>query len=118
MAARHISLECDRIITVDIHKESILDYFVCPHEDLKASHVIADYFVDKDIDIVLSPDIGAANRAMNVGRIMGLPFDHLEKVRLSGTHVNIAPTKIDCKGKRVLIVDDLISTGSTIIAAS
>lgn len=116
--AQHLDMGCDRVITIDIHKESVLDYFSCPHEDLKAASVIADYFMDKKIDLVLSPDIGAANRAKDVGERMGLPHDHLEKTRLSGVDVRIAPAKMDCTGKRVLIVDDIISTGGTIVAAA
>ena len=114
----HLGLACDRVITIDIHKEAILDYFDCPHEDLKAAAVIADHFADKGIDMVLSPDIGAAGRARDVGERMGKPHDHLEKTRLSGTEVRIAPATMDCTGKNVLIVDDMISTGGTIVAAA
>ena len=76
------------------------------------------YFAGKGIDLVLSPDIGAAGRAKEVGDYMGLPYDHLNKTRLSGTDVKIAPATADVKGKNVLIVDDMISTGGTIVAAS
>ena len=115
---RHLDMVCDRVITIDIHKESVLDYFTCPHIDLKAASVIADYFKDRKIDLVLSPDIGAANRAKDVGERMGVPYDHLEKTRLSGVDVRIAPAKFDATGKNVLIVDDMISTGGTIVAAA
>ncbi len=112
-----LALTCDRIITIDLHKESILDYFDCPHFDVKAAKVIADNLKDKGIEMVLSPDIGAAGRAKEVGERMGLPSDHLQKTRLSGTEVRIEPASMDCKGKTVLIVDDMISTGGTIVAA-
>ncbi len=111
-------LKCDRVVTIDLHKEATLDYFECEHEDLKAAAVIAEYFADKGIDLVLSPDIGAAGRAKDVGERMGLPHDHLQKTRLSGTEVKIAPANFDATGKNVLIVDDMISTGGTIIAAA
>ena len=113
-----LDMNADRVITIDIHKEVILDNFTCPHKDLKAAKPIADYFAGKGIDIVLSPDIGAAGRAKEVGDYMGLPYDHLNKTRLSGTDVRIAPATADVKGKKVLIVDDMISTGGTIVAAS
>ena len=115
---KHLGLICDRVVTIDIHKEAVLDYFDCPHVDLKAASVIADYFKDRKIDLVLSPDIGAAGRAKDVGERMGVPYDHLEKTRLSSVDVRIAPAKMDCTGKKVLIVDDMISTGGTIIAAA
>ena len=115
--AKHLGLVCDRVVTVDIHKESVLDHFDCPHLDLKAATSIAEQFKNKGIDLVLSPDVGAKIRAQMVGERLGVPFDHLEKVRLSGSDVRISPAKMDCKGKNILIVDDMISTGGTIVAA-
>ena len=115
---QHLDMNCDRVITVDIHKEAVLNYFNHPHKDLKAAPVIAEYFKGKGIDMVLSPDIGAAGRAKMVGEVMGVPYDHLEKKRLSGTEVVIQPAKSDVKGKSVLIVDDMISTGGTIMTAT
>lgn len=115
---QHLDMNCERVITVDIHKEGVLDYFRCPHRDLKAAPIIGEYFTGKGIDMVLSPDIGAAGRAKIVGQTMGLPYDRLEKTRFSGTEVKIKPATMDCKGKKVLIIDDMISTGGTIIAAS
>ena len=115
---KHLGMCCDRVITIDIHKEAVLDHFDCPHTDLKAAPVIADYFRGRGIDLVLSPDIGAAGRAKDVGERLGVPYDHLEKTRLSGVDVRIAPARFDATGKNVLIVDDMISTGGTIVAAA
>ncbi|MCL2711869.1 MAG: ribose-phosphate diphosphokinase [Methanomassiliicoccaceae archaeon] len=116
--AKHLGMICNRVITIDIHKETVLKNFKCPAKDLKASGAIAEYFADKGIDVVLAPDFGAADRAKDIGERMKLPYDHLEKVRLSGTEVKIAPARMDCNGKNVLIVDDIIATGGTILAAT
>lgn len=116
--SQRLAFICDRVITVDIHKEDVLKYFNCPAKDVKAASAIASYFKDKNIDMVLSPDIGAAGRAKDVGERIGKPYDHLEKTRLSGTEVRIQPASSDCSGKNVLIVDDIIATGGTIIAAT
>ena len=116
--AQRLDMICDRVVTIDIHKDTILNYFKAKTIDLKASSAIATYFKDKGIDLVLSPDIGAAGRAKEVGEMMGVPYDHLEKTRLSGTDVRMAPAKMECKDKSILIVDDIIATGGTIIAAT
>lgn len=116
--AEHLDMVCDRIITVDIHKEDVLDYFTCPKEDLKAAETIAEHFMDRNIDFVLAPDLGAVPRAKSVADKLGVDSDHLTKVRLSGSEVKMEPNKLDCEGKNILIVDDMISTGGTIIAAT
>ena len=51
---------CDKVVTIDLHKESTLDNFTHAHKDLKAAGPIAEYFRGKGIDMVLSPDIGAS----------------------------------------------------------
>jgi len=102
---------------VDIHKESVLEHFGCPYKDLKAAPAIAEHFKNRSIELVLSPDLGAKDRAKAVGEKIGVSYDHLEKIRLSGSEVRISPAQMDCKGKNILIVDDMISTGGTIVAA-
>jgi ribose-phosphate pyrophosphokinase len=116
---RHLEMEMDRLLTIDLHKPDVLEWFArAPAKDLKAAPAIGEFFRDRGIDLVLGPDKGAVGRAAEVAKIIGCESDHLEKTRLSGTEVKIAPSHVGAKGKRVLIVDDIISTGGTIIAAS
>ena len=116
---KHLEMEADRLITIDLHKRDILKWFERETAiDLSAAPAIARFFSDSGIDLVLAPDSGAAQRAEDVGTLLGADWDHLIKTRLSGTEVKITPSQVDAKGKAVLIVDDIISTGGTIVAAT
>ncbi|MDD1768256.1 MAG: ribose-phosphate diphosphokinase [Methanomassiliicoccales archaeon] len=115
----HIEMRADKVITVDIHSAETLDWFkIAKGVDVHATSCIGSYFSSKGIDLVLAPDEGAAERAEGVAKILGCDWDHLVKTRLSGTEVRITPKRLDVKGKSVLIVDDIISTGGTIEAAT
>lgn len=115
----HIEMKADKVITVDIHSAETLDWFkTAKGVDVHATSCIGSYFSNKGIDLVLAPDEGAAERAEGVAKILGCDWDHLVKTRLSGTEVRITPKRLDVKGKSVLIVDDIISTGGTIEAAT
>jgi len=116
---RHLEMEMDRLLTIDLHKPDVLEWFArAPASDLKAAPAIGEFFSNHGIDLVLGPDKGATKRAEEVAAVIGCESDHLEKARLSGTEVRIAPSQIEAKGKTVLIVDDIISTGGTIVAAT
>jgi len=117
--AHHLQLYSDKMITVDIHTPSILDWFdTAESVDVGAAPEIGRFFSKAGIDLVLAPDQGASKRANEVASVIGVEWDYLVKIRLSGTEVKISPKNLDVKGRNVLIVDDIISTGGTIIAAT
>ena len=117
--AQHIQLRSERVITVDIHTSSIMDWFDSSEAvDVRAALEIGQFFKDEGVDLVLAPDHGASKRAEEVSKVIGVEWDYLVKIRISGTEVRISPKSIDVRGKNVLIVDDIISTGGTIIAAT
>ncbi|MEF8848523.1 MAG: ribose-phosphate diphosphokinase, partial [Candidatus Thermoplasmatota archaeon] len=103
--AKIISLNADRVITIDPHKEYILDFFDVESFSCSAVSEIAKYLKGKDIDLVLAPDKGAAERAKKASNIIGTEFDFMEKKRLDGTTVEIKPKKINAKQKKVAIID-------------
>lgn len=111
--AELISINADQIITVDPHKEHILDFFNVPAVSCSAIKEIARYLKGKKIDMVLAPDKGALNRAKQATSIIGCDFDYMEKTRIDGTTVEIKPKNLDVKNKNVAIIDDIISTGGT-----
>jgi len=113
-----IALSADRLITVDIHKPYILNWFGKKSAlNVHGAPCIGHFVKGHGIDLVLAPAEGAAERAKEVAGVIGADWDHLEKTRLSGEMVRIAPKNIDVKDKHTLIVDDIISTGGTIAAA-
>jgi ribose-phosphate pyrophosphokinase len=111
--AEHISIHADEVITVDPHKEHILDFFTTPARSCSAVPAIAEYLKTKNIDLVLAPDKGAKDRGEEAAHLIGCPADYLEKTRIDGNTVKIHPKNLDVHGKTVAIVDDIISTGGT-----
>ncbi|UCD91984.1 MAG: ribose-phosphate diphosphokinase [Methanobacteriota archaeon] len=115
--AERIELFSDEVITIDIHNKQVLDYFNKPASDLSASSAFARYFSGK-VDAILSPDKGGAERAQKASDILGCDFDFLEKTRIDAETVEMIPKNLSVEGKRVAIVDDIISTGGTIALAT
>ncbi|MCJ2534086.1 MAG: ribose-phosphate diphosphokinase [Candidatus Thermoplasmatota archaeon] len=111
--AEHISLHADYVITVDPHKEHLLDFFNVPAYSCSAVVEIAKYLKEKDVDFVLAPDKGAKKRAQQAAGIIGCEYDYMEKTRIDGTTIKIKPKNLDAKNKNVAIIDDIISTGGT-----
>jgi ribose-phosphate pyrophosphokinase len=115
---RSLSLLSDRLFVVDIHAPHVLEWYGGKSENIIPSRSIAKKLTELGVEFVLSPDKGALHRAEAVAKIMDVPFDHLDKTRLSGTEVQMAEKDLDVNGKTVAIVDDIISTGGTIARAS
>ena len=108
-----ISLNADKVITVDPHKEHILDFFSTNAVSVSAVPELAKYFKGKEINMVLAPDKGALENAKKAAKIIGCDFDYMEKTRIDGETVEIKPKNLDAMGKNVAIIDDIISTGGT-----
>jgi len=108
-----ISLNADKVITVDPHKEHILNFFSTPAYSCSAVSEIAKYLIEKEIDMILAPDKGAVERAKKASEIINCEVDYMEKTRIDGTTVEIKPKNLDAKNKNVAIIDDIISTGGT-----
>lgn len=111
--AQHISMNADCVITVDPHKDHVLKFFTVPAYSCTAVSTIAHYLKDKNIDFVLAPDKGAKERAKEAAALINCDYDFLEKTRIDGSTVKITPKKLDARGRHVAIIDDIISTGST-----
>lgn len=108
----------DKIITVDIHDKNVLKWFDISNINISGMPAIGEYLKKLNPDIVIAPDDGALELAKNVADIIGCSYDYLEKKRIDAEHVEMTPKNLDVKNKNVAIVDDIISTGGTIITAT
>ena len=113
-----INQYADRIITVELHDEQTLDYSDVQFENIKIINPVYDYFKNKNIDFVMSPDDGGYERAKIMGNKLGIPAYYIDKKRIDSTTVKMILPEEDYENKNVLILDDIISTGGTIIKAS
>lgn len=116
---RVLGLYYDELYIFDLHNPETIKYFPGKGVNVSPARVIAEYFREKLGDgIVLAPDKGALGRARAVAIELGLEYSHFEKRRISPTEVEMRPVDIDVNGRNVLIVDDIISTGGTMIKAA
>ncbi|MGC9307842.1 MAG: ribose-phosphate diphosphokinase [Thermoplasmatota archaeon] len=111
-----IEQDADMVATVDPHKEYISEFFDIQTYVVTAVRELAEHFSGR-ADMVLAPDHGALQRAKLAAETIDCPYDHLEKTRISGDEVEMQPKKLDAADRRVLIIDDIISTGGTMAAA-
>ena len=106
------NLGVSKIITVDAHDPSVGGFDnICPAES-----ILKGAAIDSKNLIVISPDKGARQRASVFARIMGCKTGTFDKRR------NEVDTVVDLKysgaaipGKRVLVIDDIIASGETIL---
>lgn len=122
--AKHLGMCIDKIITIDghLHRYRTLGaLFSIPGKDLTANPLIADY-IKKNIknDLVLvGPDWESFQWAERIAKKIGAPVTVFEKTRHTSRKVSVKMIKpVNLKGKPVIIVDDIISTGHTIIEAA
>jgi ribose-phosphate pyrophosphokinase len=118
--ARALSQGVSDIITVNIHEAEVLKSFTVPAQNLSLAKDIGSYIGALKLDnpLILAPDEGAMVFARQVASAGGWECDHLEKTRLSGVEVKMAPRQLSAKSRSVVIVDDIISTGGTIMTAA
>lgn len=116
--AKHIQLSTDSMITVDIHEEGILDWFDIPTKNISGMPQLATYLKDLTPDIIIAPDKGAQDLAKMVAEVIGCKWDYLEKTRIDGETVQMKVKNLSVSDKRVVIVDDIIATGGTIVKAT
>ena len=110
-----------KIIAVDIHSKTALRHFKIPTENVSAIPELAKYLKKLKLKnpVIVSPDTGGSLRAKKFADILKSDFITLKKSRNRKTgKVSIQSTKADVKGKDLIIVDDIVSTGGSVVKAT
>ena len=110
-----------KIIVVDIHSKIALNHFKIPKENVSAIPELVKYFKKMKLKnaLVVSPDMGGALRAKQFANLLNTDFIILKKSRDRKTgKVQIQSSKVDVHGKDLIMIDDIISTGGSIIKAT
>ena len=107
----------DRILTMDLHALQIQGFFDIPVDHLVGGPLLYKYFTDKVDDnfVVVSPDVGSVTRARNVASKIGASMAIIDKRRPKANQLEVMNIIGDIKGKKCLMVDDMIDTAGTIV---
>jgi ribose-phosphate pyrophosphokinase len=113
----------DRVLTMDLHAPQLQGFFDIPVDHLLGTPILAQHFYKKfagNIDdvVVVSPDIGSVGRSRKFAEKLEVPLAIIDKRRPKANVCEIMNIIGDVKGKRVIIVDDLIDTAGTAVNAA
>jgi ribose-phosphate pyrophosphokinase len=109
-----------RVLAVDLHSPAIEGFFDIPVDHLRAAPMLARAFrhqVGGDI-VVVSPDAGGVGRAQDFRTRAKGSLAIISKQHPSADQTETLEMVGDVEGKTAVIVDDMISTGGTLIEAA
>jgi len=118
---RHVELDADAVVTVDLHSSETLKHFTKPAYQASGTSAIARLLSERPVDVLVSPDRGGVDRVQRMAEKLDKPWIGLEKRRIDSEHVELslpARMPVRLEGKHVVILDDVISTGGTIVEAA
>jgi ribose-phosphate pyrophosphokinase len=113
----------DRVLTMDLHASQIQGYFNIPVDHLVGGPILAKYFVEKgfkdnDDVVVVSPDLGSVTRARKFADSLHAPIAIIDKRRPKANVCEVMNIIGDIKGKKCIMIDDMIDTAGTITNAA
>lgn len=109
-----------RVITIDLHADQIQGFFDVPVDHLYASSIFIPYMKKLDLPnmIFASPDTGGTRRAAAYAKIFDTGFVMCYKQRSKANQIDTMQLIGDVRGKDVIMLDDIIDTGTTITRAA
>jgi ribose-phosphate pyrophosphokinase len=109
-----------RVLAMDLHATQIQGFFDIPMDHLFASPVMIEHLRELKISdlAMVSPDIGGIKMVRAYAKRMDVEIAIIDKRRLSGTETEVMHVVGNVRGKNVVILDDIISTGTSIVNAA
>lgn len=114
------SAGANRILTLDLHAGQIQGFFDIPLDHLYAINVFLDYFKRRKINdlVIVSPDVGGIKMARAYAKRFKAGLAIVDKRRNSPDSIDVMHILGEVEGKNVLLVDDIIATGSSLVEAA
>ncbi len=112
-----VAAGADRMLTMTLHAPQVHAFFSVPVDHLHALRELAEHFSRHDLTntVVVSPDLGNAKSASAFARRVGVPVAAGAKQRFDDENVEITSIIGDVEGRDVIVLDDEIARGSTVI---
>src|SRR3989344_4456768 len=109
-----------RLLTVDLHTEQIQGFFNIPVDNLYARPLLVQALRRMNLkkSVVVSPDIGSSRMARKYAEDLKAGIAIVDKRRVNAKAVEVCAIVGDVKGKDVILVDDICSTGGTLRTAA
>lgn len=110
-----------RVMTMDLHAPQIQGFFEIPVDHMDPSVIFLPYIrnlAKTDNLIIASPDMGSTTRARTYAKALGIDMVICDKERRRANEVAAMTLIGDVSGKDVVMVDDIIDTGSTLAKAA
>ena len=117
------SVGVDRVLTVDLHSESIQGFFDMPADNVYATKIMHDDIKSKTAKdeqiLVVSPDVGGVVRARALAKFLDeSDLAIIDKRRASSNESEVMNIIGDVKGKSCIVPDDIIDTAGTLCNAA
>ena len=107
----------NRALTMDLHAPQIQGFFNIPVDHLFATPVLVEYFEALQLEdvTVIAPDAGGVERSRFFAKKLNAPLAIIDKRREEVNVAEVMHVIGDVEGRTVLIVDDIIDTGGTLV---
>lgn len=111
-----------RVLALDLHAPQIQGVFDIPVDHLLGAPLLANYFLDSEVlnhdVVVVSPDHGGVTRARKLAEFIHAPIAIIDKRRPKANVAEVMNIIGDVKGKKCILIDDMIDTAGTITLAA